>query len=278
MNRIRKVRIPYVNLSEQFQKEKKALIKEIERVLSSGKYILSEEVEKFEKGVCDYLKVKYCVGVNSGTDAIKLSLKALDVKAGDEVITSANTFVATVGAINEIGAKTVFVDCDDKFCMNVDQVESKITSKTKAVVPVHFSGYMTDMPKLMNICDKNNIHVVEDACQSILAEINNKLSGTWGETGCFSLHPLKNINVWSDGGIIITNNENIYEKIKLLNIQKDMMIKQMIQFPNLYYAKSHFPLEISQRAFDHIWRMCESYELWCKETKQTELIILNIID
>ena len=162
------------------------------------------------------MKSKFAIGVNSGTDAIKLSLKALNVKAGDEVITSANTFVATVGAINEIGAKTVFVDCDDKFCMNVDQVESKITSKTKAVVPVHFSGYMTDMPKLMNICEKNNIHVVEDACQSILAEINNKLSGTWGATGCFLLHPLKNINVWSDGGIIITDNDSIYEKIKLL--------------------------------------------------------------
>ena len=207
--------VRYSYLPEQFN-DADDLWNQLKDFVKTGDFTLGKELEKFEKNFSNLMKSKYAIGVNSGTDAIKLSLKALNVKAGDEVITSANTFVATVGAINEIGAKTVFVDCDDKFCMNVDQVESKITSKTKAVVPVHFSGYMTDMPKLMNICDKNNIHVVEDACQSILAEINNKLSGTWGATGCFSLHPLKNINVWSDGGIIITNSDSIYEKIKLL--------------------------------------------------------------
>ena len=136
---------------------------------------------------------KYAVGVNSGTDAIKLSLKALGIKSGDEVITAANTFVATVGAITEIGAKPVFVDCNDTFCINVDQLEKKITKKTKAIVPVHFTGYMTDMPKLMKISKKYKIPIVEDACQSILASINKKNSGTWGDFGAFSLHPLKNI-------------------------------------------------------------------------------------
>ena len=125
-------------------------------------------------------------------------------KPGDEIITAANTFVATVGAITELGAKPVFVDCDDTFCMNVDQIQKKITKKTKAIVPVHFTGYMTNMPKLVKIANKFKIPIVEDACQSILGAINNKNAGTWGISGAFSLHPLKNINVWSDGGIITT--------------------------------------------------------------------------
>ena len=159
--------------------------------------------------------MKICGG-KFGTDAIKLSLKVLGVKHGDEIITAANTFVATVGAICELGAKPVFVDCDDSFCMDVNKIEKKITKKTKAIVPVHFTGYMTNMPKLKKISKKYNLPIVEDACQSILASINNKNSGTWSDFGAFSLHPLKNINVWSDGGIIVTSNKKYYEHLKLL--------------------------------------------------------------
>ncbi len=189
---------------------------DLKRFVSSGDFTLGKELQKFEKNFAKLIGTKYAVGVNSGTDAIKLSLKALGVKPGDEVITAANTFVATVGAITEIGAKPVFVDCNDTFCINVDQLEKKITKKTKAIVPVHFTGYMTDMPKLMKISKKYKIPIVEDACQSILASINKKNSGTWGDFGAFSLHPLKNINVWSDGGIITTNKKSHYEKLKLL--------------------------------------------------------------
>ena len=151
----------------------------------SGDFTLGKELQKFEKSFAKLIGTKYAVGVNSGTDAIKLSLKALGIKSGDEVITAANTFVATVGAITEIGAKPVFVDCNDTFCINVDQLEKKITKKTKAIVPVHFTGYMTDMPKLMKISKKYKIPIVEDACQSILASINKKNSGTWGDFGAF---------------------------------------------------------------------------------------------
>ena len=132
------------------------------------------------------------------------------------MITAANTFVATVGAICELGAVPVFVDCDDSFCMNVDLIQSKITKKTKAIVAVHFTGYMTDMIKLNKISKMYKIPVVEDACQSILASINKKNAGTWSQFGAFSLHPLKNINVWSDGGIIVTNNKKNYDKLRLL--------------------------------------------------------------
>jgi dTDP-4-amino-4,6-dideoxygalactose transaminase len=132
------------------------------------------------------------------------------------VITAANTFIATVGAINEIGARPVFVDCDDSFCMDVCQVEAAITPRTKAIMPVHFTGYMTDMRRLMPIAEKHKLPVVEDACQGILADIEGKKSGTWGIAGGFSLHPLKTLNVWADGGIMVTNDGAMAEKLRLL--------------------------------------------------------------
>ena len=192
------------------------LWKQLKTFVKTGDFTLGKPLKKFEKSFANLIGSKYAIGVNSGTDAIKLSLKCLNIKANDEVITTANTFVATVGALTELGAKPVFVDCDDTFCMNVNQLEKKITKKTKAIVPVHFTGYMTDMSKLLKISKKYNIPVVEDACQSILGEINGKKAGTWGSFGAFSLHPLKNINVWSDGGIITTSNFKFYKKLNLL--------------------------------------------------------------
>ncbi len=208
-----KVRYSYLN--QQFS-NCDDLWKKLKTFVSTGDFTLGKELERFEKNFAKLIGAKYAVGVNSGTDAIKLSLRTLNIKQGDEVITAANTFVATIGAITELGAKPVFVDCDDTFCMNVKLLEKKITKKTKAIVPVHFTGYMTNMPKLKRLSKKYKIPIVEDACQSILANINGKTAGTWGEFGAFSLHPLKNINVWSDGGIITTNNKSYYKKLKLL--------------------------------------------------------------
>ena len=209
------MKVRYSYLYDQFS-NCDDLWKKLKQFVSTGDFTLGKPLLKFEKKFSNLIGTKYAVGVNSGTDAIKLSLKAIGIKKGDEIITAANTFVATVGAINEVGAKIVFVDCDDTFCMNVDLLEKKITKKTKAIIPVHFTGYMVNMPKLMQISKKYKIPIIEDACQSILGSINNKKAGTWGLTGTFSLHPLKNINVWSDGGIITTNNKKIYKKILLL--------------------------------------------------------------
>ena len=209
------MKVRYSYLKQQFSNSSDLWVK-LKKFVSTGDFTLGKELQIFERKFANLIGTNYAVGVNSGTDAIKLSLKVLDVKAGDEVITAANTFVATVGAITEIGAKPIFVDCDDTFCMNTNEIEKKITSKTKAIVPVHFTGYMTDMPKLIKISKKNKLPIVEDACQSILANINKKNAGTWGDFGAFSLHPLKNINVWSDGGIITTNNFKFYKKLKLL--------------------------------------------------------------
>ncbi len=192
------------------------LWRNLKKFVPTGDFTLGKPLLKFENKFAKLMGTKYAVGVNSGTDAIKLSLKVLNIKPGDEIITAANTFVATVGAITELNAIPVFVDCDDTFCMNVDLVEKKITKKTKAIIPVHFTGYMTNMVKLKKISKKYKIPIVEDACQSILAEINGKKSGTWSNFGAFSMHPLKNINVWSDAGMIVTSNKRIYEKLKLL--------------------------------------------------------------
>jgi len=209
------MKIRYSYLAEQFSNTED-LWKNLKNFVKTGDFTLGKPLQVFEKKFAKLIGTKYAVGVNSGTDAIKLSLKTLGIKAGDEIITAANTFVATVGAIQELGAKPVFVDCDDSFCMNVSQIEKKITKKTKAIVPVHFTGYMTDMIKIKKISKKFKLPVVEDACQSILGAINKKNAGTWGEFGAFSLHPLKNINVWSDGGIITTSNFKYYKKLLLL--------------------------------------------------------------
>jgi len=207
--------VRYSYLKQQFE-NCDDLWDELKRFVPTGDFTLGKPLTEFEKRFATLIGTKHAIGVNSGTDAIKLSLKALGIGHGDEVITTANTFVATVGAIAELGAIPVFVDCNDTFCMNVDLLEKAITPKTKAIVPVHFTGYMTDMRKLMPIAKKHNLPVVEDSCQSILGAIDNKKAGTWGNTGAFSLHPLKNLNVWSDGGVITTDDDKLADQLRLL--------------------------------------------------------------
>jgi len=207
--------VRYSYLKQQFQ-DCDDLWEDLKRFVTTEDFTLGAELEKFEVKFAQLIGASHAIGVNSGTDAIKISLKALGVGYGDEVITAANTFVATVGAIAELGAIPVFVDCDDTFCMNTDQIESVMTAKTRAIVPVHFTGYMTDMRKLVPVADRYNVPIVEDACQSILGAIDNKNAGTWGRTGAFSLHPLKNLNVWADGGVITTSDGELAAHIKLL--------------------------------------------------------------
>ncbi len=209
------MKVRYSYLEQQFE-NCDDLWEELKSFVKTGDFTLGKPLLEFEEKFASLIGTKYGIGVNSGTDAIKIPLKAIGIKKDDEVITAANTFVATVGAIAELGAKPVFVDCNDTFCMDVDLLERAITEKTKAIVPVHFTGYMTDMNKVLRISNKYNLPVIEDACQSILGSIDGKNAGTWSEAGSFSLHPLKNLNVWSDGGIIVTNDKKLAEKCKLL--------------------------------------------------------------
>ena len=213
-------KVRYSYLPQQFG-DVDDLFEELKRFVPSGDFTLGEPLARFEEKFADLIGSKYAFGVGSGTDALKLGLKAVGVGHGDEVITAANTFIASVGAINELGAKPVFVDVDDSFCMDVAQVEAAITAKTKAILPVQLTGEIVDMPALMAIADAHGIPVVEDACQGILAAAPGpdgalKNAGTWGIAGGFSLHPLKNLNVWGDGGVVVTSDDKVAHQLKLL--------------------------------------------------------------
>lgn len=209
------MKVRYSYLSQQFA-DCDDLWDSLKQFVATGDFTLGKPLEEFENSFAELIGSKHAIGVNSGTDAIKLSLKALGVTPGSEVVTTANTFVATVGAICELGAVPVFVDCDDTFCMDVDQLERAISPRTRAILPVHFTGYMTDMRKVLPVAAKHRLPVVEDACQSILGAIDERNAGTWGQAGAFSLHPLKNLNVWSDGGVIVTDDDDLATSLRLL--------------------------------------------------------------
>ena len=209
------MKVRYSYLSQQFS-DCEDLWRQLKSFVKTGDFTLGAPLLEFENSFAELIGVKHAIGVNSGTDAIKLSLKAMGVGFGDEVITAANTFVATVGAIAELGAVPVFVDCDDTFCMDVDRVSEVISQKTKAIVPVHFTGYMVDMRRLKPIAREHGLAIVEDSCQAILGAIEDRKAGTWGDAGAFSLHPLKNLNVWADGGVIVTDNDDLAKQLRLL--------------------------------------------------------------
>ena len=210
------MKIPYINLKKQYQSEKKNLLKVIDKTLYSGSWVGGDEVEKFEKNISKICKTKYCVSLNSGTDALTLALHTLGVRRGDEVITPPNSFIASTAVIVHLGAKPVFVDIKKDQNINEKKIEEKITKRTKAIMPVHLTGRMCAMNKIMEISKKYQIPVVEDCAQAILSKYKYKNSGSWGHVGCFSAHPLKNLNAIGDAGYLTTNDKNIYKKIKNL--------------------------------------------------------------
>ena len=192
-----------------------AYLDDIKALVQRGDFTLGAAVSEFESRFATSCGLPYAVGVNSGTDALILSLRILGVGSGDEVITTPNTFIATVGAIAMTGARPVFVDCNSEYMLDVSQIEAAITHRTKAIVPVHWTGYPADMPAIMDIAQHHDLFVIEDAAQGIQASIYGKHVGSWGETACFSLHPLKNLNVWGDAGVIVTRSAELYNKLRL---------------------------------------------------------------
>ena len=226
--RDKKFEISHNYLSKQFD-DYKDIFKKIERVILENDFTLGNSVNEVEELIANECGTKYAIGVGSGTDAIMLSLKSLGIKEGDEVITSTYTFYATIGAIVTAGAKPVFCDCDENYNIDTSQIEEKITSNTKAIVPIHWSGRPCDMDKLQEISKNYSIPIVEDACHALQAEFNSKRCGSFGELGCFSFHPLKNLNVWGDGGIIVSNNKDLSDNLKLIRnhglINRDTCVK-----------------------------------------------------
>lgn len=209
------LKVRYSYLSRQFA-DIDHILEDIRALVKSGDFTLGEPVRRFEESFARLIGAKYAVGVGSGTDALFLSLKALGVGPGDEVITAANTFVATAGAIETAGARVVFVDCNEKFVIDPSKIEKAITKKTKALMPVHWGGQAFDIDAVLKIADKHGLPVVEDACQSIGAAVGPRRAGASGAAAGFSLHPLKNINVWGDGGVITTNSERMRDQLRLL--------------------------------------------------------------
>jgi len=211
--------IPYVDLRRQHVPIKDEILHAVGRVIDSAGFILGEEVERFERKVAEYCRTEYAIGVNSGTDALFLSLKAYGIGQGDEVITVPNSFLATASSIVAAGARPVFVDVGDDLNINPELVERKITRSTRAIIPVHLTGRPVDMDPIMRIARAHNLIVVEDAAQAIGAEYKGRKVGSIGDCGCFSLHPLKTLNACGDGGVITTNDQNLHTSlVQLRNI------------------------------------------------------------
>jgi dTDP-4-amino-4,6-dideoxygalactose transaminase len=212
------MKIPFINLKKNFINNKKIFFKAISKVGKSGDFILGKELFLFEKKVSKILKVKYCLGVGNGTDALFLALKSLDIKQGDEVLVPVNSFIASAGAVIACGAQPVFVDICSCLNMNFYDMEKRITKKTKAIMLVHYSGRPVFFNEFKKIAIRYNLKIIEDAAQAFGSKYKDSFVGSIGDVGCFSLHPLKNLNVYGDGGLVVTNNKEIYHKIlKLRN-------------------------------------------------------------
>jgi len=211
--------IPFLDLHRQYAEIKPEIDEAIKRVVDRQYFILGEELELFEKEFAAYLGSKFVVGVGSGTDALIFALRALGIGIGDEVITQPNSFIATTLAITEIGATPIFIDVDpNTYQIDVNQIEAKITHKTKAILPVHLYGAPCQISEIMAIAKKHNLLVVEDSCQSHGATYNGKITGTFGDVGTFSFYPGKNLGAYGDGGALCTDSEETYKKLlKLRN-------------------------------------------------------------
>ena len=210
-----KLEINHNYLQQQFADCDEILAK-IKEVVTNGEFTLGREVNRLEDEFAAIVRTRHAIGVGSGTDALFLSLKALGVNKGDEVITTPYTFFATVGAIVATGAKPVFADIRDDYNIDPAKVGLAVTERTKAIIPVHWSGKPCDMDPIMKIANRYGLAVVEDACHAVKARYDGRGAGALGTLGCFSFHPLKNLNVWGDGGIITTDSDDLAGKLRLL--------------------------------------------------------------
>ena len=202
------MRVPYNYLPMQFA-DTSAIFRDWESLIRSTEFTLGPVMEAFERKFADYVGVRHCVSTNNGTDALILAYKSLGIGIGDEVITVCNTFYATVGAIVAVGATPVFVDCDDRYQIDAKKIESVITKRTKAIVPVHWGGASPDMHAIMDIAIGHNLPVIEDACMGIGGCVEGRSPGTFGRVNAVSMHPLKSLNVMGDGGMVVTNDDEL---------------------------------------------------------------------
>lgn len=209
--------ISLVDLTAQYHSIKKEIDAAVLSTLESGHFILGPQVVKFEESVAAYLGVKHAIGLASGTDALVIALRALNIGAGDEVIIPAYTFFATAGTVMSVGAKPVVVDIDPQsYQIDASRIEAAITPKTKAIIPVHLYGHPAEMNLILEIARKHNLKVIEDNAQGYGAEYLGRKTGAMGEVGCLSFFPTKNLGAYGDGGMVVTNDDALAEQMRML--------------------------------------------------------------
>jgi len=214
------MKVPLLDLKAQYRNLKAELDEALIKTAESQYFILGPEVEKLEKAMCEYIGCKYAIGVSSGTDALLIALMSIDIKPGDEIIVPTYSFFATAGVVSRLNAVPVFVDSDPvTFNINPDEIESKITGRTKAVIPVHLYGQSAEMDRINQIAKKHNLKVIEDGAQAIGVQYKDgKKVGTLGDIGCFSFFPSKNLGCFGDGGLVVTDDDALGEKLKIMRV------------------------------------------------------------
>lgn len=211
--------VPFLNLAAQHAALKNEISDAVEKVLNGGHYILGPNVTEFEKEVAAFTETKFGVGVNSGSDALTLALRALEIGAGDEVITSPFTYIAPAESIHQVGAKIVFADIDPRtFCLDPNEVAKKISPRTKAIIPVHLFGQAAPLNEIRALADSRGIAIIEDCAQAIGAKYSEQSVGSFGRLGCFSFYPTKNLGADGDGGMVVTNDESLAKKLRMLRV------------------------------------------------------------
>jgi dTDP-4-amino-4,6-dideoxygalactose transaminase len=213
------MRVPLLDIPASYENILQDVKKNIDQVIQSGQFVLGPIVEELEQKIATYCETKYAVGVSSGTDALLISLMAAGIGEGDEVITTPFTFFATAGSIARLGAHPVFVDIEqDTFNINPSQIEKSITDKTRAIIPVHLYGQSANMNPILELAQRYNLVVIEDAAQAIGSEYEGRRSGSMGDYGCFSFFPTKNLGGFGDGGMVTMSSEDVYNKVKTLRV------------------------------------------------------------
>ena len=211
--------VPFLNLTAQYESLKSELLPAVEKTLASGHYVLGPNVAALEQEIAAYTETKFGVGVNSGSDALTLALRALDIGPGDEVITTPFTYIAPAESIHQVGAKIVFADIHPRtFNLVPAEVAKKITAKTKAIIPVHLFGQAAPLNELFALTKPRGIHIVEDCAQAIGATYKGKPVGSFGALGCFSFYPTKNLGADGDGGMVVTSDKALAKKLKMLRV------------------------------------------------------------
>ena len=231
--------IKFWSYKREYQKYGPLLLKRINKILKKGNIFFGKEIQNFEKKFTKKYNAKYGIAVGSGTDALLVSLKAINLKPGDQVITASNTAIPTVSAIINAGGTPRLVDIDDNYLIDVKKIKQEINSKTKAIIPVHLYGNCCNMDELIKISKKYKIHIIEDCAQSQGAKYKNKYVGTFGKFGCFSFYPTKILGAYGDGGFILTNDYNYYKKIKRIRFYGIETLDKNNKFNNEYYSNEN---------------------------------------